>query len=114
MKRSLLVALTIPLLILSLSTNAQGLKSFSQDPGEFIAQVAGLYGGVTNSKVRAEIESVLGEFFTAWDSSYFSDDEKTMVIEDANILLKRRLADRLRGSMKAQRKRRCSGIPLAL
>jgi hypothetical protein len=73
-------------------SNGQGIKSFSADPVEFIKEVASVYDGATNTKVKTEIAQVLGEFFVAWDSTYFSDDEKTLVIDNANMLLKRRLS----------------------
>lgn len=71
----------------------QGSKAFSPDPAIFVQEVAAMYAGVSNSKAREEVNTILQEFFLAWDSSYFSNDEKTLVIENANMLKKRRLTD---------------------
>ena len=83
----------ILILFCSFSWAAQGQsqKSFSEDPDVFIQEVADLYKGISNSKIRLEVELVLNDFYTAWDSSYFSQDERAMVIQNANLLLKRRL-----------------------
>lgn len=79
-------------LLAAFHSEGQPLKSFSTDPELFIKEVAALYEDVTNTKVKAEISRTLGVFFIAWDSTYFSATEKALVIDNANMLLKRRLA----------------------
>jgi hypothetical protein len=70
----------------------QAIKSFSPEPEKFIQEVALVYDDVTNTKIKAEISRTLGVFFIAWDSTYFSEEEKALVIDDANMLIKRRLS----------------------
>jgi hypothetical protein len=74
------------------TSKGQALKSFSEDPQKFTAEISLLYNNVVNEKLKEEITIILDTFSTVWNANLFNKKEKGLIIENANSMLKQRIS----------------------
>lgn len=75
----------------SFASHAQSLKSFSEDKTVFPSEVEYFLSGISNPSIVMKVRELLLEFEEAWNTDIYSEEEKTVIVENANILLKRKM-----------------------
>jgi hypothetical protein len=76
----------------SLTINSQTLKSFSQDPAKFPAELPILFSKITSPSTGMQIRELTNPFLESWNANLFNEEEKATIIADANTLLSRKMS----------------------
>jgi hypothetical protein len=79
--------LILLIIISALSLKSQTLKSFTGDPVKFPEEAQALFSTVSNRTIEAKIEELLNPFLGSWNAGLYNETEKTVIIENANLLL---------------------------
>jgi hypothetical protein len=77
----------------SISINAQVIKSFSDDPANFPSEVQMLFSNITTPTNVIKIKDLLDPFMESWNVGVYNDEEKKVILGNANMLLSRKLTN---------------------
>ena len=79
------------ILFFAISAKAQVVKTFSGDPAKFSSEVELMYDNVTSPTVGMKIRDLTKPFLEAWDANIFTEEERALVISNANLLISRKM-----------------------
>jgi hypothetical protein len=85
------IFLLILFLICLQVANAQEIKSFSEDPVKFPGDVELLLSDIPSPTITIKIRELMVDFTEEWNTNIYSEEEKNIIIQNANILMKRKL-----------------------
>lgn len=71
----------------SILSNAQSIKSLSEDTTKFSAEIQLLFDNITSPTAGMKIREVLNPFLEYWEGGIFNAEEKIQVIANINSLL---------------------------
>jgi hypothetical protein len=77
--------------LISGTSLAQSVKSFSGDPVKFPAEAESLLSDISSPTIVLKIRELILSFTENWEAGVFNDEEKAIIISNANILLERKL-----------------------
>ncbi|MCU0370992.1 MAG: hypothetical protein MUC31_06225, partial [Bacteroidales bacterium] len=86
----LLIALAV---LCSVTMHGQLVKSFSEDPAKFPADLQLLFSSISSPTTGMKVRELLNPFTESWNANVFPDDEKVMILNNANTLLSRKLSN---------------------
>lgn len=69
----------------------QTFKEFSGESGEFFSQLNVLFDKVNLKEDKKECEQMMVDFTNSWNSGLFNKEDKQNIINNCNLMLKRRL-----------------------
>lgn len=84
------VFLFIALLSLQM-LNAQQIKTFSEDKSQFPAEIEALLSDISNPSIVMKVRELMLEFTESWNTNIYSEEEKIVIVQNANTLLQRKL-----------------------
>jgi hypothetical protein len=85
------IGLIIVVVFCSLNINAQPVKSFSEDAAKFPAEVQLLFSNISSPTTGMKIRDLLNPFIELWNANVYHDEEKLVIMSNANALLTRRI-----------------------
>jgi len=85
------IVLIILILFCSLTNNAQRMKSFSEDPAMFPGEIESILSDISKPSIVLKVRELVVAFTEDWDTDIYNKDEKAAIINNANILLSRKL-----------------------
>jgi hypothetical protein len=71
--------------------HAQQVKSFSEDKTRFPAEVELLLSDISNPSIVMKVRELLLDFEEAWNTNIYTEEEKIIIVENGNLLLKRKM-----------------------
>ncbi len=87
------IILIILAVMYSFTINAQLVKSFSEDPANFPGELQLLFSNISSPTTGMKVREMLNPFIESWNANVYLDDEKTMIVNNANALLIRKLTN---------------------
>lgn len=72
--------------------NAQQIKSFSEDKSQFPAEIEILLSDISSPSIVMKVRELLLDFGEAWNTNVYSEEEKNVIVLNANTLLKRKMS----------------------
>jgi len=84
------IVLLILAIFCSLTINAQLVKSFSEDQAKFPAELQLLFSNISSPTTGMKVRELLNPFIESWNANVYNDEEKVMIMGNANTLLLRK------------------------
>lgn len=86
------ILLFAPLLLISvIRSNAQQIKSFSEDPQTFFGEITKFFQDIDNADDKKTAKEFMELFTQEWEGNKFTADEKTQMIATCNKMLKKKM-----------------------
>ena len=89
--KPLFILLTFLFIALSHCAFSQNIKSFPNEPDQFIKELDNYFQNVDNRDERKKCKDSFDEFSKEWLAGNFSDEAKELIIKNSNLMLKKKM-----------------------